>query len=528
MIDSLLSLTQSPVCRIIASTVFIIYLTIFLRFILKSTKDNRRLPSGVFKITGFLPYLILLAVGFYQAKWQMFAFLDPDFLRVQRGFDPRGDLIGSRFHRGAIFDSNQELLAYDFENDNYLLRQYPIGPAAAHLIGYHHPIFGSSGLEKTLDASLMGRRVQSAGDFFRLLANGLVHRELRGNPVTLTIYSDLQKTAYKILENQTGAIVAMDPRDGSILAMVSSPSFDPNLLNKEYFESLRKSKESPFLNRAIHGLYPPGSTFKCLIALQSLNLNLKKTYKCTSKGFVTGDGSPALHDYQYYVSEQRREEYTGHGQLALDEALSKSCNVYFAFLSQDLGADRILEITERAGFNKEIPPAQIGLTGKRGNVPEKGNLTNARLARLAIGQDELLVTPLHLALVAGAIGGDGTLYKPKYLKKIKPEPWISLTDQRTATELARKLIHAVEAGTGHSARIPGIIVGGKTGTAENSSGNSHALFIGFAPWPDPRMAIAVVLEQGGFGGQAAAPAAAKMFMAADELGLFNDDRQDGN
>jgi len=467
-----------------------------------------------------LPWLMLCILGLYQARWQMFGFMDAEFLRVQRGFDPRGDLIGNRFYRGKIFDANGELLASDHQKDSHLIRVYTTGAASVHVLGYHHPIFGATGLERALDKTLMGRSIHSMSDLFRLLGNGFVHRKLRGNPVQLTIYKALQETAAGILKDRKGAITAVDPRNGAVLLMASSPGFNPANLSSSYFDQLRNQTDSPFLNRATHGLYPPGSTFKVLVALQALLKDIDKSYFCGPEGFVSAADEPVLHDYEHYVMEEKGQTFHGHGQLSLDPALDKSCNVFFSKLSQDLGPEALLEMAQTAGLHREILPVKPGLKSKSGNLPDIRSFTGARTARFAIGQDDLLVTPLHLALIAGALGHEGTIYHPRYVKNTEPEPWLQLAEPRYATEIARKMIHIVEFGTGRRARIPQIIVGGKTGTAENTTGKSHALFIGFAPWPVPTMAISVIIEQSGTGGSVAAPAAAEIFAKADKLGIL--------
>ena len=513
---------KSAVIQWIVSFCFISLIVYFWVSIIRSERSRTPQSSKPKKIMCFLPYFICLIIGMYQTRWQIFGFLSPEFLRVQRGFDSRGDLIGNRFQRGSILDAKGLILAEDAWDEHGLNRYYPLGSAGLHPIGYHHPIFGSSGLEKSLDARLMGRRIQNAKDILRLLLNGLIHRQLHGNPVQLTLYSELQVAAASLLRDKIGAIVVLDPASGSILAMASSPSFNANNMDSKRFETLRSNKESPFLNRAVNGLYPPGSTFKTLVSTRALELNIRKKYRCDSNGFNCGPGEPPVNDYKYYILKNRNQVYKGHGVLSLEEALAESCNVYFAQLGQDLGGENIIRAALNSGMNQTIPNAGPGLESHAGFVPIGGGYYTARLARLAIGQDKLLATPLHLALIAAALGSNGTIPKPRYLKDAKPEPWLQLTSPRVATDVARQMIQAVETGTGKAARIPGIIVGGKTGTAENASGKSHALFIGFAPWPEPKIALTVVIEQAGTGGSIAAPIGASILKTADDLNLLTD------
>jgi penicillin-binding protein A len=510
-----------PVFRLVCSSVFSLLILFYFRSVYRINGGIVRPKPGLNRVHGLIPVVLFIALLSYQARWQMFGFLDPEFLRVQRGFDTRGDLVGCRFHRGAILDATGVPLASDETDGSRLTRHYPLGPSALHLVGYHDAIFGSTSLEKCLDSQLMGRRIDGVKDFFRLLSNSFVHRTLRGNPVRLTIHGILQQKAYELLEGRKGAIVAVDPRNGAVLTMVSSPGFDPNNLTPERFRRLRNQSDFPFMNRSTHGRYPPGSTFKSLVALKALELDLHPEYRCGPEGFECGHGQPAVHDYQYYAMQEKDELFPGHGMLNLDRALVLSCNVFFAKLGVSLGSDRLREVACQAGFDQVISPAGPGLPSLAGHVPLEPDLPVARMARFAIGQDELLTTPLHLALTAAALGSHGIIYRPKYLLEQEPVMWKPLTTIRTATETARKMIQVVEFGTGQKARIPGIIVGGKTGTAENTSGTSHALFIGFAPWPGPTIALAVVIEQGGAGGREAAPIAAQLFSKAEEIGLFD-------
>ncbi|MBN1357048.1 hypothetical protein JXA40_12370 [bacterium] len=507
--------------RLICSIVFSLLLLLFVRRLFIVNSGMNRIGPGIRRTSGAVPVILFFLLIAYQARWQMFGFLDSGFLRVQRGFDPRGTLIGCRFHRGEILDAEGRLLAYDAHRDASLIRTYPLNASTLHLVGYHDAVFGSTSMEKELDACLMGRSLTGVGNILRLAGNAFVHRKMNGNPVRLTVYGRLQEKAYRLMDGRTGAVVAVDPRDGAVLTLVSSPGFNPNDLSREKFSALRNHPDHPFLNRVTQGVYPPGSTFKTLVAMKALELGLKPEYVCSEKGFDCGSGQPELHDYQYYAMKERGEVFEGHGRLNLDQALTKSCNVYFAHLGVALGSEHLIGVARTAGFDVQIPAAGPGLPTRAGSVPPDGDISLSRLIRLAIGQDELLVTPLHLALVTGALGSNGTMYRPRYVESEKTCPWRNLTDARTATEIARKMIQVVEFGTGQSARIPGVIVGGKTGTAENASGRSHAVFIGFAPWPGPVIAVAVVIEQGGLGGVVAAPVAAGLFKAAEEIGLFD-------
>lgn len=502
--------------RLILTIIAIGALGVFLFRVRFFDKNSAPVPASR-TVSIFVCSVFVLMAG-YQARWQLFGFFSSDFLRVQRGFDPRGEILGERFHRGSLVDRNHVPLAMDTKADQQLKRLYPLGEAGAHVLGYNHPKFGSSGMEKTLDSFLMGRSVQTPADVFRLIGNAFFHRTLRGNPVVLTLDHDLQLAAWELLSGKIGSIVALDPRDGSIRALVSRPGFDPEKIDDAVWRHLLKSSDSPFLNRATHGMYPPGSTFKILAAATAIEKQFDPVYKCDPSGFDCGPADRRVKDHSHYSNPG----FAGHGNLNLAEALSVSCNVYFAHLAVDLTAPVILESASRFGLNARVPFAGPSPGVARGRLPERSKWHIARTARLGIGQDDTLVTPLHLASMAGAIGNGGMLFRPKLVESQMPELWDRVFEQRTAHQVARMMIKAVETGTGHAAKIPGVVVGGKTGTSESTGRKSHALFVCFAPWPRPALAVAVVIEHGGMGGTVAAPIAAHLIQRADSLGLLED------
>jgi penicillin-binding protein A len=492
---------------------------VLLVFLLKSRTASRDQPlSRSFRVASIFAGCVFILLAGYQARWQLFGFFSSDFLRVQRGFDPRGDILGVRFHRGSLLDRRHIPLAYDSKTDMSINRLYPLGEAAVHILGYNHAKYGSSGMEKVLDPLLMGRAVKTPADVFRLAGNVFFHRTLRGNPVVLSLDRDLQLAAWDLLSGKTGSIVVVDPRDGSIRAMASRPGFDPGKLDDGLWASLRASAGSPFLNRAAQGLYPPGSTFKILVAATAVERQRSPVYRCGPGGFDCGPADPRVKDHAHYSNPG----FEGHGNLNLAEALTVSCNVYFAQLAVDLTAPVILETAARAGLNARVPFTGPSLNGARAQLPERSKWHVARTARLGIGQDDILVTPLHLALLAGAIGNGGMLFRPKLVETQMPVLWDRIFDQRTAHQVARMMIKTVETGTAGGAKVQGIVVGGKTGTAESAGRRSHALFVCFAPWPRPALAMAVVIEHGGMGGLAAAPLAAELIRRADDLGLLED------
>lgn len=479
---------------------------------------RRKWPNTMFRFLALGLLCIFLALATYQARWQLFGFFSSEFLRVQRGFDPRDDILGTRFHRGEILDWKHRPLARDVKEDKRLIRDYPLGAAAVHTVGYTHPVYGLSGLEKRLDSILMGRTIQTPSDALRLTANIFTHRTLRGNPLVLTLDRELQQAAWDALRGYSGAIVALDPRNGAIRAMVSRPGYHPETLNATTWDRLLNRTDSPFLNRACQGLYPPGSTFKPLVALAALDAGRNPVFNCTRAGFNCGPADPVVRDYDHY----HKKAFQGHGSINMSEALTESCNVYFAQLAADLTAETILQMARTAGLDRAPVFSGPAIPVEAGRLPKHDTWHTARTARLGIGQDDLLLTPLHMALLAGAIGNGGVIYQPRLVEGEDVVMWKRLAAKRVANRVSRMMIKVVETGTGQQAQVTGIVVGGKTGTAENSGARSHALFICFAPWPKPAIAIAVVAENAGLGGRVAAPMAAQIIQAADSQGLLED------
>lgn len=405
--------------------------------------------------------------------------------------------------RGSIFDRKGTLLAYSEENsDGRQERTYPFQGLYAHVIGYHTPVYGNSQLEATYQIELSGNKAWN-----RLvdLPRQWAGETLYGNELHLTLDHDLQKKAQDLLKGRRGAVVALDPKTGALLALVSNPTFDPNgeVLAKEW-DDHQKSEDFVLLPRATQGLYAPGSTFKVITAAASL-VSQQSSFVWEDEGSVLIDGMEiANYDQKVY------------GSVDLEKALTLSVNTYFAALSQDLGASILKAEAEGFGFNQTVP---FSIPASSSRFPQ-GTLTKTQLASAAIGQGDLLASPLQMALVAAAIANEGRLMEPYLVEEVRmhsqkvveghtPKEWIRPLSAEHANQLKEWMVRVVEQGTGTRAAFSGITVAGKTGTAQNErKGEDHAWFIGFAPAEDPQIAIAVLLEySGSTGGSAAAPIA---------------------
>lgn len=408
--------------------------------------------------------------------------------------------------RGTIYDKDMRALTKSTKIDEVTQKQqYLEGKVFAHAIGYMDPVYGLTGLEKKYDAELMG-----AGDtgVSKLLSFGKDKEEKVGNGLRTTLDYELQRKAFELLGENRGAVVAINPKTGEVLAMVSKPSYDPNNLSKEW-EGILANEHVPLLNRAVSGLYPPGSVFKTITAVSALE-NLPNINK---KGFQD-NGRLVFNE---------REALRNYGDKALGNidfraAYVHSSNVVFGSLGIELGNNALMETAEKFYFNRDIP--SVGLTIDNSRFPSYKSNEKGNIAQSAIGQSAVLSTPMEMALVASTVANDGIMMQPMLVKEILSSKGSSLKklepkrlDQVMSKENARivkDLMRGVVAeGTGANAAISGIAVCGKTGTADHNDNTGkqrtpHSWFIGFAPYESPQIAIAVIVEEGGVGGGIAA------------------------
>jgi peptidoglycan glycosyltransferase len=399
------------------------------------------------------------------------------------------------------------------------LRQYPQGEVYAPVTGYYSLVYGNAQLERAADDVLSG---DDARLFTRRLADLFTGRDPSGGDVVLTMDPAVQETAMAGLDGVTGAVVALDPSTGAVLGMASTPTYDPNQLSshepaaiREYAEGLDAEEIDPRLNRAIDARYSPGSIFKVVVSAAAL-----------STGEYTPDTViPAPQELVLPGTSTPLENFGGSacapsGQQSLLDALTVSCNTAFAQLGIDLGEDRVRQMAEAFGIDGE--GFDIPLTVEDSTLGEIEN--DAQLGVSSIGQQDVQLTPLQAAMIASAVANDGTLMSPYLVDQVRA-PDLSVIDQTdpeelsepvsadVADQLTEMMVSVVENGSGRRAKVPGVTVAGKTGTAENA-GPDHNWFIGFAPADDPQIAVAVfVANGGGTGGDVSAPIARDVMQA---------------
>lgn len=429
--------------------------------------------------------------------------------------NPRLIARGFTVKRGDIFSADGARLARSVRRGKLWEREYPAADKTAHIVGYYSLRYGVTGVERAYNSELVGRRgFATFGDW----VEETMGRRRTGNDLVLTLDMRVQDAALDALGDARGACVAIDPRTGDVLALATSPRFDPTRVD-ERFEELSADPAAPLIDRAIQGLYPPGSTFKIVTACGAI-----------ADG-VTGPDTSWSGRSPIKLGGGRVSNYGGssYGSIPFSDAFARSVNTVFAQVGVKMGAARFVAASRRFGLDDS--PA-FPLTVRPSTITDPKTMDTWELAWAAVGQPVRprahggpLVTPLQMALVGAAVANDGVIMEPRLLLRMKdlqgltvatppPRRWLKAMDADTARVVRDLMVRTVEQGTGTRAAIDGVSVGGKTGTAELATKESHAWFVGLAPADDPRVVVAIIIEHGGTGGRVAAPKAKQVLEAA--------------
>ncbi|OGN82632.1 MAG: hypothetical protein A3G84_05990 [Chloroflexi bacterium RIFCSPLOWO2_12_FULL_71_12] len=433
-------------------------------------------------------------------------------------YDPRLYATLRDRPRGTILAANGTELARSERGPNGYVRRYA-DRSLAQVVGHASLTYGASGIEAAYAESLIGQDAADPVSQWRARYLGEATEPAR---VQTAIVPAVQRAAAAALRGRRGAIVVLDPKTGAVIASVSQPDYDAARVGdpateEEAWRQVTENADRPLLDRARQGLYPPGSIFKIVTAAAALESGVDPKAKVRVDHPFRAD--PSWGNYSV-------KSVTGaHGDFDMNTAFVRSENIYFAKLALQIGADRLEEYAARFGIGAtprcELPAA-------RGQLSISGDLDRPILvADTAFGQGELLVSPLQMALVAATIARGGSLPTPHYgtavlapsgdpLRLVEPGAAAQVVSPETAITIGTALVAAVNAPGAFAAgaRIPGVIVAGKTGTAETPSGAPHGWFVGFAPAQDAVAVVAVVIENSPKGGEDAAPVGAAVLRAA--------------
>ncbi len=488
------------------------------------------------KLSQILPIDFSTTLGRIQSKWQnpfqaltLKRDLEKDTIITieEQKYKFKGVLLTVQPERKYLY---QNLAAHVLGYVNEISEEELKMPTFNHLIG--GDIVGKTGLERSYDPFLRGEKGSKSVEVDALgreITTINIHKPIAGNDIYLTLNSELQQFIEKQMYGKKGAIIASDPFSGKILAMASCPDYNPNIFTQQMtviqWQEIAQNKDNVMCNRNIQSVYPPGSIFKLIIAIAALE-----------EGLVNSNTSTYCPGY-YKIGDIlfRCWKESGHGNIALVDAIANSCNVFFYDIGQKIGIEKLNYYAKLFGFgeitNVDLPGEQEGLVPSDDWKRKTFNQSwyPGDTANLSIGQGYLLVTPLQIHNMLCLIANEGYCYKPYNIQKIVSQSG-EITMEKTP-ELVRKIDisqetfriikegmkKVIESGTGRLANVDGIEVAGKTGTAQNPQGENHAWFIGFAPFEKPEICVTVLIENGGDGSAAAAPVAADIIKEYFEL-----------
>ncbi|MDE7253597.1 MAG: penicillin-binding protein 2 [Acetatifactor sp.] len=475
---------------------------------------NREKQSGSTKHVGNFVEIILTMVMFSVLFVVMSVYLvhfvatnEQDM--INNSYNSRQEILLSRNYRGTIYSRDGEVLAQTvLDDEQNETREYPFDELFAHAVGYSTQ--GRMGVEAQANYYLINTNTSISNK----VANDMAGLKNPGDNVYTTLDVQIQQVADQQLNVYNGAIIVTEVSTGRILAMVSHPDFDPNEITQIWDSLLEDESSTVLLNRATQGLYPPGSTFKIVTALEYIRENPGTwngyTYQC--------NGS-------YRHGESRISCYHGsnHGAVNFDSSFAKSCNSSFANIGMKLDRTQFQTTLDGLLFDKKLP---LTLTYAKSGVAVSTEMTDDEMIQTSIGQGRTQITPIHLNMITCAIANNGLLMKPYVIDRVendagntvkafKPASYGHLMTEDESQILRDMMTSVVEKGTATSLKGLSYTVAGKTGSAEynNVKGDSHAWFTGFAPVENPEVCVTIIVEGAGSGGDYAVPIARRLFDA---------------
>lgn len=428
---------------------------------------------------------------------------------VNNSYNSRQQILLSRNYRGNIYSRDGEILAETvMDEEQNEKRDYPFKNLFSHIVGFSTQ--GRMGVEALANYYLINTNTSIANK----VANDMAGVKNPGDDVYTTLDVQIQEVADEQLNVYRGAIVVTEVKTGKVLALVSHPDFDPNEIPDIWEDLVENDSSSILVNRATQGIYPPGSTFKIITALEYMkeNPDTYQNYNFQCNGYYKQDNS-------------RINCYHGanHGAVNFEKSFAKSCNASFANIGMKLDRKAFEETLEDLLFGKELP---LTLTYAKSSVHMEDEMSTDEMMQTSIGQGKTQITPMHLNMITCAIANKGVLMKPyvidrvqndagSVVKSFKPTTYGRLLGEKEAGLLSELMTSVVEKGTASKLKGLSYTAAGKTGSAEynNVKGDSHAWFTGFAPVEDPEVCVTIIVEGAGSGGDYAVPIARRIFDA---------------
>lgn len=428
---------------------------------------------------------------------------------INNSYNSRQEILLSQNYRGTIYSRDGDILAEtQLDAGQNETRIYPYKNLFSHIVGYSTQ--GRMGVEALANYYLINTNTSLNNK----VANDMAGVKNPGDNVYTTLDVEIQQVAEEQLNIYKGAVVVTEIQTGKILALVSHPDFDPNEITDIWDSLVNNDSSSVLVNRATQGLYPPGSTFKIITALEYIreNPDSYNSYHFNCPGyFKTGDSKISC----YHGSN--------HGQVNFEKSFAKSCNSSFANIGMGLDRNAFADTLEDLLFNRELP---LTLTYAKSSVQVSENMTTDEIMQTSIGQGKTQITPMHLNMITCAIANKGILMKPYVIERVendagnvvksfKPSTYGKLMDESEADALKELMTAVVESGTATKLKGLNYTAAGKTGSAEynNVKGDSHAWFTGFAPAENPEVCVTIIVEGAGSGGDYAVPIARRIFDA---------------
>lgn len=430
---------------------------------------------------------------------------------LNNSYNARQAILASENTRGTIYDRNGEKLAYTQSEGEMETRVYPFSNLFSHVVGYSTK--GKTGIEQLANYYLINSNIPLS----EKVENDIAQMKNPGNEVHTTLDANLQQVVYDSLGIYRSACVVTNVKTGEVLAMVSKPDFDPNTIVQDwnkYVEEETTKNSSVLLNRVTQGIYPPGSTFKVITSLQYLKENntTVEGYHFDCNGKFT-HGNTSIQCYHGSV----------HGSEDFYKAFAKSCNSAFSSIGVGLNRDAYGDTLDALLFNTELP---IDINYSKSNLLVDEDVSDDEMIQISIGQGKAQITPMHMNMITCAIANDGMLMRPKFLdcvlsangtivETFPSKEYKQLLSKEESDVLTELMVGVVNKGTATKLKSDLYQAAGKTGSAEFNGvkEDSHAWFTGFAPADDPEIAVTIIIEGIGSGGDYAAPIAKRIFDA---------------